>query len=273
MDKHAVGRNMPIDTRRRIQCCASDNSMSIFRNSKGYGWHCFRCGDSGFKKIQPTMAEIRARQAATHAIQQNPTRSIPDLSSELPGHAVAFLALRGISPTQVQDFCGWSEQLQRLVFRLWWEDDEGWLMRDTSVPRPRPKYIQATRFPYCTPCFDKHGMCMPYRDTMQRPERLVVTEDILSAHKVSRAGYYTMAVIGTWASPGVLSRIAQLLRPHSGRVTLWLDPDRAGEKGSATFKRSLTLMGISTNVIRHGNKDPKCYDIKRIQTVLGENYE
>lgn len=260
-----LGKRLPIGGKRRTECCGSGRTLAINRDIEHIWWKCFRCGQSGSVEVQPSLAEIQAREAACEAYHFDPTNAMRDLVDELPGHAMAFLIGRGLWPALYQNWCKWNTKTERLTMLMQFNGKfEGVLMRDTSVPRPKPKYRQYSARPYVTPTFIG-GI---YASRIPTGCPVVVTEDALSACKVSLATPRTvgMALIGTHASGGALSRIASL-QPRD--VLLWLDPDRAGREAIPAIARSLNLMGLAVRCIYAPGGDPKTFTVEQIRNYLG----
>lgn len=263
-----LGKRLPIGTKRRTECCGSGRTLVINRDIEHVWWNCFRCKQSGQYNIQPTLAEIQAREAAVQGYVFDPANATRDLVDDLPGHAVAFLVGRGLWPALYQNWCKWNPKTERLTMLMQWQGQvEGVLMRDTSVGRPKPKYVQRSARPYVTPTF----IVGVYARRIPAGCTVVVTEDALSACKVSLASASTVgfALIGTHATGGALARIAEL-SPSS--VALWLDPDRAGKEAIPAIVRSLSLMGLNTRVIAKGGSDPKVFDVRTIREVIHNSY-
>lgn len=255
-------RRMPINTRVRVPHCGSGNTLVLCRELDRAWWKCFRCEERGSIQIAPTLQELQAAKAAVQAVQHNTPLNPSDFVSELPAHATAFLVGRGLWPDIYRSWVVWHAPSNRLAMRMVFNGQpEGWLLRDTSTPRPKPKYIQRTEYPYVTPTFvggaqiRASGGC-----------ELVLTEDALSACKTSLIpGTVSMALIGTHAQDAILKRILEV---NPVRVSVWLDPDKAGRSATPQLLRSLALMGMPVRDVKYGNKDPKHYTVQEIQQVL-----
>lgn len=94
---------------------------------------------------------------------------------------------------------------------------------------------------------------------------IVLTEDILSAFKVSRVTE-AWSLMGTSFSDGMVLAIAAQGRP----VATMLDPDAGGSKGRAAAWRQLSLMGVKVTQL-HPKKDPKLLSTQEIRECL-ENH-
>lgn len=89
-------------------------------------------------------------------------------------------------------------------------------------------------------------------------------EDILSAYKVGLVGE-GWAVMGT-SIPS--SYIAELMRRRV-RVNVWLDPDAAGRRAAAKYRKQLQAYGLDVNDIL-STRDPKLHTRAQIKEYLDE---
>lgn len=96
---------------------------------------------------------------------------------------------------------------------------------------------------------------------------LVVVEDILSAIKVSKAGYKSAAILGTSVSPEVTAELAAI----DETIVLWLDPDNAGLSGRKAVKKALGLYPVYVHYARPTiSLDPKYLSSERIHETIEE---
>ncbi len=104
------------------------------------------------------------------------------------------------------------------------------------------------------------GMLTMYRATDTDPEKVVITEDILSAIRVSE---YQTAIPALGTSPTK----AHLAQTASRKAYLWLDPDQAGLDGAAEFLSALQFHDYPPTVI-HSQADPKNLTRRAMRSVL-----
>lgn len=241
-------RNAPIGTKVRVHCCGQDRSLVITRGLECIKYKCFRCSEHGVIRIEPTMQELMQDRAAVSAFERETVLSLPDLNYEFPSHAVVWLSKSSITPRLWKDRVYWCPSLKRVLMPLYWQDElEAVCTRDTSVPRPKPKYFVKYKANFCSPVYGESG-------------DLVIVEDVLSAIRVADAGYRCMCILGTQVNDTILMRIKGFDCP----VHVWLDPDKAGRQGRLNLVRALTLMQIQVHYVQ-GNKDPKYYSRTEIQ--------
>jgi len=100
---------------------------------------------------------------------------------------------------------------------------------------------------YINPIVDKHKLVARFG----AGPVLALTEDILSAFKVSRVTE-AWALMGTSIPDGVLAMLGKDGRP----VAIMLDPDKAGLRAAAKAHKQLGAVGIEATVL-HPPKDPK----------------
>ena len=91
-------------------------------------------------------------------------------------------------------------------------------------------------------------------------EKVVITEDILSAIRVSE---YLTAIPALGTSP----TRAHLAQTVGRKVYLWLDPDQAGLDGAAEFLSALQFHDYPPTVI-HSQADPKNLTRRAMRSVL-----
>lgn len=245
-------KTAPVGTKLRVQCCGQDKSLMLSRELQGVKYKCFRCSEYGYIPVQPSMQELLQDRQAVLAYESNPDLVLPDLNYDFPSHAVVWLSKASITPRLWKEKIFWSPSIKRVVMPLYWEGVlEAVCTRDTSVPRPRPKYFVKYKENFCSPVYGEGT-------------GLVVVEDVLSAIRVADSGYRSMCILGTHVNSAVLNRIVQFKCP----VHVWLDGDKAGVQGRLNLIRVLKLMGAEVHAIKT-SKDPKLYSKQVIQELLG----
>jgi DNA primase len=80
---------------------------------------------------------------------------------------------------------------------------------------------------------------------------IVLTEDILSAHRVSKVTA-AWALMGTSLNDGVASMLLEAGKP----VLIMLDPDAAGVRARGKIYKQLGALGVDVRIARL-HKDPK----------------
>jgi DNA primase len=171
-----------------------------------------------------------------------------------PLAARVWLYKAGMSNVEIQHLgYYWNARIQRVVMPI--RDAAGtllyWQARTLDKTNPT-KYINQKGV-------DKHSFIARYG----AGPIVVLTEDILSAYKVSRAGVEAMPLMGTKLSTTVAAEIVRDGRP----VACWLDPDVAGRTAAAKVCKTLRAYGVKvTNVI--SDRDPKLLSREEIICAL-----
>lgn len=265
---------------RKIQCCASDQSMRIEHDAKGYRGFCFRCKQP---KFEPhgilSVAELRQRQIDLENVHNSTEISLPsDLTKEMPGYAAAWLLRAGI-PLLLADKYGirYSPKLDRVVLPVYRNGAlAAYTMRSVS---DKPKYIERQ--------VDEAVIFVSDRSTILDPEQvgshghdLVITEDVLSAIRVGRI-VPTYALLGTSVGDAKVGGLLDIVRKQHAplvgtgheengvRIGIWLDADKAGRIAARRLARRLTLQGYSVSNIKT-EKDPKRYSNREIKEILSD---
>lgn len=182
--------------------------------------------------------------------------------SEGPREAWVWCMKAGLSPevaTDVYGF-GWSEKVQRIIIPIYenFVETNAFVARSLDKRRP-PKYIASAN------AAGKHWMRMHDDST------IVIVEDILSAIAVSRAGYSSIAAMGTSFDQTFMNKISRC-----EDVIAWLDPDAGGDKGYRKLRKASGLWDMRLHRVR-SNKDPKYYSAADVQAfirgVKGERHD
>jgi len=160
---------------------------------------------------------------------------------EGPPAAHLWVLAGGLTPEDATDFYGmkWHEASRKVLIPL---SDQGFLAR--CVYHTRPKYkLFGSALMYALPGVRKQAV-----------EAVVVVEDVLSAIAVHRAGWPSVALLGTSVAPEVAARIA------AGREVVigWLDGDKAGRAAHVKLIKAMRLHPVMvTNIVT--DEDPKNY--------------
>jgi DNA primase len=114
-----------------------------------------------------------------------------------------------------------------------------------------PKYITKTKMHYS------------YHVGANMTNGIILTEDLLSAIKLNRLGYSTMALLGTKLHSEALNEI---LRKRYKRVLIWLDDDAAGHKAAQDIFKELAPVIVETRVQAY--TQPKEVPFKRLEELI-----
>lgn len=245
---------LPIGQSRKIVCCSSDKSTYISQDNYGLRkGPCLRCGHKEFIKHGPrSAAEIlaaRRAQSAVESLEEIPARCVPLYSPDVPSEAILWTLAGGLTPERATDFYGM--KYDPLTRRVCLPIVGGFLAR--AVFNDKPKYVKAGA--------SKTEM---YKLVDNQDKAIVVVEDILSAIAVHRAGFNSIAVLGT----SITTKIAQELGSFPVVVS-WTDADKAGDAAWVKLRRKLALYPVNLKRVRT-DKDPKELNRSEIAAKLGE---
>lgn len=93
-------------------------------------------------------------------------------------------------------------------------------------------------------------------------DEVILTEDLISAHKVREAGFTTLPLFGTNLYPKSIGALKLLGRP----VRLWLDGDQWGVL-APKINRLQVFLNVPVGFVRT-EKDPKKYSTHDIRNIL-----
>lgn len=281
-----------------VDCSVSTSAaMKITYKPEGFSYKCFACGDYIFDRDECCLlAHRKALQAQAEEYQKmkrSGSIELPtDFSHTFPGPAIAWLTQGGWGPRLIKaNGVGYSEKLGRVIFPL----TSGWLGRAVH-PGQTPKYWQVGGQEYVRFTGSSNGnrcaLCTtqsePLRQTIRHKEvrgpirrvsecstlygkdcsfdgdaaairTVVIVEDILSA---GRVGHFIPcdALLGTTTNAHRYDSYTTVL--------LWLDPDKAGQKGITKMIKALrwtTAFKVITS-----RADPKCLTNDGIKEILKE---
>lgn len=262
-----LAKTLPLGHKLRSDCpeCGLDtntNAAIINHNLQGYSLYCNACGYNPFshkgKQTLAELAELRKLNEEAQRHAQSRTIALPDdtsyeLSTFSPeGRHWLFKA--GITPKIITKYrIGYSKLLRRVVLPVYGETLD-WYQNRAVFEGQKPKYLQ--------PNVAKNAM---FNAKLIRPDsNVVIVEDILSAIRVTEAGYIATSILGTKLSDWQTSRLSR-----ASSVTTWLDGDRAGRKGAASIRKTLSMLMEVGNIVTE--KDPKCYSDQQIRKIIGEH--
>lgn len=254
-----VAKKLPRGGKERlVHGCNTDKSLIVSHGTQGYNAYCFRCGNVGFEphgfRTLAELEEIRRIDAHAYEIAKASTIILPPKEGEMPNEGILWLARAGLSLTRATSVgIYWSEPIKRVVIPVY---SKGklvyWQARGVLGDHPA-KYIN--------PSVDRSSIlywCSPSKTC--KDSRIVITEDIMSAIRVGKH-ITTASLMGTKTSSSQLTQITAY-----NQVTIWLDPDSAGEEGAYKLKKAASL--LSTVDIITSKVDPKNLSDSEIRTIL-----
>lgn len=161
----------------------------------------------------------------------------------------------------------WSGKESRLLFPFWNDGALlGWQGRYFGKDATKKKWYSRGKLE--TICHGLYnGRPISFKPggvghAMNDATRLVITEDIVSAIKVSKCGIHAMSIFGT----NIKSRWPQIRVLDYQEVVLWLDPDMYTKMVKES--RVGVLNGIKTTCVL-STKDPKEHSPEEILNYIG----
>lgn len=237
-------------TRKISHHCGPGDCLQINHKRDGWAAYCHRCSYKGFvprpaETLTEKLARLKRIQTAERDACFSPSLPMPAeyQPSLWPMAARVWLYKAGLSNVEIQQLgYYWNARIQRVVMPI--RDAAGtllyWQARTLDKTNPK-KYLNQRGV-------DKHSFVARFG----AGPIVVLTEDILSAYKVSRACVEAMPLMGTKLSTTVAAEIIRDGRP----VACWLDPDAAGRTAAAKVCKTLRAYGVKVTNIE-SERDPK----------------
>ena len=252
-----VAKGLRLGQRTRAEHCGMGEPMQVSNGRAGFAAYCHRCGGKGFIPHSLSLAERIAQfKEAEQADQEArlslrlPEPRIVD-PQQWPIHARVWLYKGGFSNDDIERMgFYYHEKMQRVVMPVY---DNGRLV-----------YWQARGFvkdlaKYLNPSVDRTKLVCRYG----KPSKFIVlTEDILSAYKVSKVTE-AWALMGTSLHDAIL---ADLIR-RDATVLYMGDPDAGGDKGWAGIVTRCRAVSLPCYDVRMG-ADPKRLSVSDIREHL-----
>lgn len=243
---------LPTGQKTKIQCCGNSPSAMISNNRWGINYFCFRCETKKSKAHgRRSIAEILEARKAVQELREMrsiPKRCIPLYHPDVPSEAHVWVLKSGLSPEEATDTYGflYDPKTRRVSLPF----VGGFLSR--AVFNERPKYV-------------KSGADTEMYSICKLDERLViVTEDMMSAIKVHKAGYNVTAILGTAVTPTIASALAKF-----DTVVCWTDGDEAGDAAWVKLRKRMALYPVNLVRVRTDD-DPKEFTAAQIRALIGE---
>jgi hypothetical protein len=244
-------KNLAYGSSRKILHCGSSPAARINHSNIGVNLFCFRCGANEFIPHGPRSASeiLAARQATERLIEDRdiPRRALPLYHPDCPTEALLWPLVTGLSPEEASDTYGM--RYDPITRRVCVPLAGGFIAR--AVYKENPKYIRAG------------AADVVVYELVVGTDLVVVTEDILSAIKIYRAGYSVISILGTAVTPAAASRIGAYKN-----IVVWTDGDKAGDAAYSKLRKRLGLYDSTVSRVRT-DQDPKLLQITEIQQRLG----
>lgn len=251
-------------TRKFPHNCGEGAALQVNHKEDRYTAYCHRCGFKDWQEKAPEnlaekLARIDRRRAAERVAQVSPALPMPAVyePQQWPLAARVWLYRAGVSNADIEALgIYWNPDMERVVLPV--RNEAGqvvyWQARTLLPPTLATKYKN--------PHVDKSNLIAKYGDG----DSIVLTEDLLSAWKVSRVGVAGWCLLGTKINDYTASEIIKAGKP----VYTWLDPDSAGQTAARQIVKRLRAYGVTTCSVL-SERDPKLLNREQIREVLNEH--
>lgn len=257
-------QHLDVSYSRRTDCpeCGAERSALVSRKGFNHGYvHCFRasCQYSAPVHLELSMSEL-VRLQSDDALRNSHKLNFDLPPDCIPANSVInqgcqnlcqlwyWLGKAGLRAEDVHNWVQWSEDMQAAVIPCVEQGyNVGVLYRPLPSRRGVPKYILKHRR-------NTGALWAPSGMFPQPTQHIFLVEDALSCIRLFLLGIPAVASLGTYCNDSIMADILAL-RPKT--VTLFLDGDSAGRKGTALFKRKMDLHGITHAQLTLQDRDPK----------------
>lgn len=255
--------SLQVGERRRYEYCpfceqtVRGKGFVVTRTRHGYFAYCFRCHEHTTTRkggLSPLQVRNLLTQSHTERTVSTEVVALPDdFTSEIPNIGLLWLRTYGVTDEEIHRHnFGFSPRLNRLILPVYSNGElMYWQGRKLDVnDTASPKYLnlRANRQGTFFCIFDKDE------------ETTILVEDILSAIAVARAGFKSVALLGSFVGPDLFPVLPTKC------VRVWLDPDK--RKDAVKFAAKLRANGFQSSAVVLPTKDPKEYSPEEIQEIL-----
>lgn len=217
--------------------------------------HCFSCNYHQFPKhYVPRLKELNVAKALLPS----------DFTREVPATALKWLLQYGLPWSYWKDQIGYSPSEERLVFLVGSPTQFSigrYVGLALSERTPRKWYVWGDSHKHAeivAACSSSDAV----PSGAEAQDKIVLCEDLVSAHKIANAGFVAMPLFGVNWHPCHVYYLMQAQKP----IVLWLDKDQAG----SIMRKAMglqTLTGCAVASVST-DKDPKALSFKEIQEQL-----
>lgn len=245
--------------------CGDGGSLLLTRDGNEWTAYCFRCGATGKKVEQESLAERLARMERENSADAaaRSTAALPEprvyTLSEWPRDAALWFYKMGLSPSKIEELgLYWCPDIGRVVLPIFADGHAVFWMARSHKRAPK----------WLAPNVPKQGLTARYG--VGKGDTIVLTEDALSAYMVGRVTE-AWSLLGTKLHP----RHVTALAATGKRVATWLDDDlgrrggkNPGQEAAQEIMGKLRAFGMDVRNIR-SPRDPKYYGVQYIKEKIG----
>lgn len=235
--------------------CSDSKSAVVSNREWNWGIHCFRCGHTAsYRKPNKTLNEIMAAQPESF----KDLESMPDDFVLLPPNKAEWVLKYGIDLDTAHFYgIGYSSKFDRIILPVGSYHTPEFIQGRSMREDQKPKYLTTGGAKAARALF-KNEM------VQQDSERIVLTEDILSAIKIGLAGYAAISILGTGLTDGKIQRLLEL---SCRAYYVWMDGDAPGQSAATKIVNRLQIVGAQAVRVR-SKFDPKVYERDQISAFL-----
>lgn len=244
--------------------CGDPGTLLITKEGNVWTAYCFRCGATGKRTEQESLAEQLARYEQERNAESTARRTaeLPEprvyTLREWPRNDALWFYKMGLSPSKIEELgLYWCPDLGRVVLPIF---EDGHAVYWTARAHKRtPKWL--------TPSIPKQGLTARYG--VGKGDTIVLTEDPLSAYMVGRCTE-AWSLLGT----KLHTRHTTALAATGKRIATWMDDDKGrrggknpGQEAAQEIGARLRAFGMEVRNIK-SPRDPKYYGVDYIREKL-----
>lgn len=182
-----------------------------------------------------------------------------DFTLTIPKEGYKWLRKYGLTPDDAATYCfGYSQSYDRLIMPVYKGDKlMYWSGRNLHAGEDgRSKYHNVSA--------DRHGLMFELWNDPEHieGELVILTEDILSAIKVHKAGYNAVSLLGTNIDAAMIGKFLK----NNNKVIFWLDPDMRPKMLRHVVH--CTSLGLPSAAEITSVRDPKEYSYEDIEKFI-----
>lgn len=258
----AAAQSLPLGGSTKVgHDCGPGQCLVVWHREDGWSAYCHRCHDKLYHpKPLPTLHErLAAKQreeAAVAAVERDrrpPQPAVFDVQ-EWPPEARLWLYKAGLTIPEIQTLGAYYHPPTKRVVLPVVERGGITFWQARCIFGNGPKYLSMP---------GGREQCLPLYG---QGKAVTLTEDILSAYKISTAGHQALSLMGTSLLPVAWNWIIST-KPE---VNIWLDPDGAGQRAASQIRDQLALVGIPSRRIM-SPRDPKLHSKAEICNLLTQD--
>lgn len=244
-------------------CQLPTRGLVVIRDTTGWLVYCHRCNTGrkfyhdgiSFSTVKKMLKQNLDRSNLRDSTQVKKVTLPSDFTTDIPESGMKWLRTYHVTDEEIRKYrFGFSPSYDRLIIPVF--GDEGvkyWQGRRLNSDLSQPKYVNFTQ-----------SRTEVFFVVDNKHDTTVVVEDVLSALAIGRAGYNSLALLGS----NINSNVCGHLPKGTRKVKVWLDPDM--RKKCVSLAKKIRSQGYLSSPILLTNKDPKEYLPEMVKTIIEE---